>query len=307
MIGKVTRMKNKSGIFRDFYHPVARWGYMFVIPGLLSYLLFTFYPALRSLLLSFSSARSSGAEWAFIGWENYREIFHDKVFWGALKNTFYYVLLTIPFGTFISFVVAVALHGIGKYKGFFRALYFIPSVAGVISIGIVFTWIYEPYSGLLNLILSKLGITGLTWLRDKNLAIPSIAAMTIWRTMGYSVVIILAGLMAISKDYYEAAEIDGASLVRRHVSITLPLVAPTLFFIIVNNSIQDLQVFSEIFVMTGGGPGFASTTVGFRIYQESFLFFNFGKASAVAVVLLLIIMTITVFQLRLIDRKTRSY
>lgn len=301
-------MKNKqSGLFRDFFHPVARWGYVFVIPGLISYLLFTFYPALRSLLLSFSSARSSGAEWAFVGWENYLEILRDKVFWGALKNTFFYVALTIPLGTFVSFVIAVALHGIGKYKGFLRALYFIPSVAGVISMGIVFTWIYEPYSGLLNLILSKIGITGFTWLRDKNLAVPSIAAMTIWRTMGYSVVIILAGLSAISKDYYEAAEIDGASLIRRHVSITIPLVAPTLFFIIVNNSIQDLQVFSEIFVMTGGGPGFASTTVGFRIYQEAFLYFNFGKASEIAVVLLLIIMTITVFQLKLLDRKTRSY
>ena len=300
-------MNRRGGIFADFRHPVLKWGYYFVIPGLISYFLFTFYPVFRSLMLSVSNTRSSGAEWAFIGFANFSEIFRDKVFWGALKNTLFYVMLTVPIGTTISFIVAVSLQGIKKYKGFFRALYFIPSVAGVVSIGIIFTWIYEPYSGLLNLILSKVGITGFTWLRDKNLAIPSIAIMTIWRTMGYSVVIILAGLMAISKDYYEAAKMDGASLLRQHLSITLPLAAPTMFFVIINNTIQDLQVFSEILIMTGGGPGYSSTTVGFRIYQEAFLYFNFGKASAIAIVLLLVIMCITVAQLKFSARKSVTY
>ena len=297
----------KTGLFHDLRHPVLRWGYIFVIPGLLSYLLFTLYPALRSVLQSLNNIRSTSVAWTFTGLSNYRDIFGSDIFWVALKNTFAYVLMTIPVGTFISLVVAIALHGIGRFKGFFRALFFIPSVAGVISMGIVFTWMYEPYSGLINLLLSKVGISGLGWLRDKNLVLPSIAAMTIWRTMGYSVVILLAGLLAIPKDYFEAAELDGASMIQRHVGITLPLLAPTLFFVIINNSIQDLQAFSEVFVMTGGGPGFASNTVGFRIYQEAFLFFDFGKASAIAVVLLLIILAITVLQLRLLDRRTRAY
>jgi len=300
-------MVKKSGILNDLRHPVLKWGYIFAIPGIVSYLLFTFYPALRSFAQSLHNIRGTSVAWTFIGPENYKSLFMDKIFWGSLKNTFAYVLLTVPIGTFISLVIAIALNGIGRFKGFFRALFFIPSVAGVISMGIVFTWMYEPYSGLINLLLSKIGITGITWLRDKNLVLPSIAAMTIWRTMGYSVVIILAGLMSIPKDFYEAAEIDGASILRRHLSITLPLVSPTLFFIIINNSIQDLQAFSEVFVMTGGGPGYASTTVGFRIYQEAFLYFNFGKASAVAVVLLLIMLSITVVQLRIMDRKTQSY
>jgi multiple sugar transport system permease protein len=300
-------LNKRGGILRDLRHPIAKWGYYFVIPGLISYGLFTLYPVLRSLLLSISNSRNTGGAWSFVGFGNYAEIFRDKVFWAALKNTFQYVLLTVPLGTAISFVVAIALQGIARHKGFFRALFFIPSIAGVVSIGIIFTWIYEPYSGLLNLLLSKLGIPGMAWLRDKNLVIPSIAAMTIWRTMGYSVVIILAGLMAISKDYYEAARLDGASTFRQHASITLPLIAPTLFFITINNSIQDLQAFSEIMVMTGGGPGFASTTVGYRIYQEAFLYFNFGKASAIAVVLLLIILGITILQLKILSRKTTSY
>jgi multiple sugar transport system permease protein len=300
-------MKKQSGFLYSFRHPILRWGYIFVIPGLLSYFLFTLYPTLRSVFQSLISIRISGGEWAFAGLENYMEIFRDSIFWVSLRNTLCYVLLTVPLGTMISFVVAVALHSIVKYKGFFRALYFIPSVAGVISMGIVFTWIYEPYSGLLNLILSTIGITGITWLRDPVLVLPSIAGMTIWRVMGYSVVIILAGLMAIPRDYYEAAEIDGASLFYKHIFITIPLAAPTIMFILINNSIQDLQVFSEIFVMTGGGPGYASTTVGFRIYQEAFLYFNFGKASAIAIVLLFIILCITFFQLRMIDRKTKTY
>jgi len=300
-------MKRQSGFLHDLHHPILKWGYIFVIPGILSYLLFTLYPAFRSIIQSLCSIRSAGSEWTFIGFNNYREIFKDNVFWGSLKNTFTYVLLTVPIGTLLSFLVAVTLHSVERFKGFFRALYFIPSVAGVVSMGIVFTWMYEPYSGLLNLILSKIGITGLTWLRDKNLVIPSIAAMTIWRTMGYSVVIILAGLMAIPKEYYEAAEIDGVSSIRKHLSITIPLVAPTLLFIVINNSIQDLQVFNEIFVMTGGGPGYSSTTVGFRIYQEAFLYFNFGKSSAIAVVLLLIILCITILQLKTLDKRAQAY
>lgn len=300
-------MNKKSGILRDLRHPVLKWGYIFALPGILSYLLFTLYPALRSLAQSMNNIRGAGSEWSFIGLDNYRALFGDKIFWASLQNTFAYVLMTVPVGTLVSLITAIALHGIEKYKGFFRSLYFIPSVAGVISMGIVFTWMYEPYSGLINLLLSKAGITGITWLRDKHLALPSIAAMTIWRTMGYSVVIILAGLTAIPRDFYEAAELDGASLIRRHISVTLPLVAPTLIFVVINNSIQDLQAFSEVFVMTGGGPGYASTTVGFRIYQEAFLYFNFGKASAVAVVLLFIMLFITVAQLRLLDKKTRGY
>ena len=297
----------RRDLFRDLRHPVLRWGYIFVIPGLLSYLLFTLYPALRSLTQSLYNIRSTGAAWTFTGLGNYQAVFSDKVFWGALRNTFTYVLMTVPLGTLVSLVTAIALHSVRRWKGFFRSLYFIPSVAGVISMGIVFTWMYEPYSGLINLLLSKVGITGITWLRDSRLVLPSIAAMTIWRTMGYSVVIILAGLMAIPSEYYEAAEIDGASAFRRHISITLPLVTPTLSFIIINNLIQDMQAFSEVFVMTGGGPGFSSTTVGFRIYQEAFLFFNFGKASAIAIVLLIIMLFITVVQLRLLDRKNAEY
>lgn len=298
-------MTRKHGFVHDLTHPVLRWGYIFVIPGLASYLLFTLYPAVRAFVQSTYRIRGGNVEWVFVGLANYATVLKERIFWTALRNTFLYVLITVPAGAVVSFVVASALKAASRMAGFFRALYFIPSVAGVIAMGIVFTWIYEPYTGLLNLVLKWAGLPTLKWLRDGVLALPSIAAMTVWRTTGYNVVILLAGLLAIPRDYFESAQIDGAGFLRRAVSITLPLVAPTLWFVIINSTIQDLQVFSEVFVMTGGGPGHATTTMGFRIYQEAFLYFAYGKASAIAVILLLIILTVTVAQIRIFEKRTR--
>ena len=299
------RMSIGKKFIHDISHPILRWGYIFVIPGLLSYLLFTFYPTIRCLIQSLHLIRGAGNPWVFNGINNYLDIFKDKIFWGSLKNTFYYVALTIPLGTIISLILAVVLNSIVKARGFFRALYFIPSVAGVIAVGIVFSWMYEPYLGVLNLLLSKLGFPRLNWLRDLKMAMPSIAVMNIWQTLGYNVVIFLAGLLAIPAELYEAADIDGAKPLRKLLSITIPLVAPSMWFVIINNTIRNLQVFSEIFVMTGGGPGHATTTVGFRVYQYAFLYLSFGKASANVMVLLLIILAVTLMQLRFFERRTQ--
>jgi len=243
--------------------------------------------------------------WKFVGLGNFIEILKDDIFWKALINTFAYVLMTVPVGTFLSLIVSVMLVSIVKWRGFFRSLYFIPSVAGVIAMGIVFVWMYEPYSGVLNLILMKLGLPQFDWLRDKSMALPSVAAMTVWRTLGYNVVIFLAGLLAIPNEYYESAEIDGVNPVQRLFHITIPLVAPSMWFIIIHNTIQNLQAFREIFIMTGGGPGHATTTVGYRVYQYAFLYLSFGRASANVLILLAIILIITIFQFRFFEERTR--
>jgi len=299
------RMSIGKKFIHDISHPILRWGYIFVIPGLFSYILFTFYPTLRCLIQSLHLIRGAGNPWVFNGVNNYLDIFRDKIFWAALKNTFYYVFMTIPLGTAVSLILAVVLNSIVKARGFFRALFFIPSVAGVIAMGIVFFWMYEPYLGVLNLLLSKVGLPRLNWLRDLKLALPSIAVMNVWQTLGYNVVIFLAGLLAIPTDLYEAADIDGATPVRKLFRITIPLVAPSIWFVIINNTIRNLQVFSEVFVMTGGGPGHATTTVGFRVYQYAFLFLSFGKASANVMILLLIILAVTLMQLRFFERRTQ--
>ena len=298
-------MKN-SGILKDMRDPVLKWGYIFAIPGMLSYLLFSLYPTLRTFYQSFFLIRGAGNPWVFSFFDNYREILTDRIFWDSLLNTFVYVLMTVPVGTLISLIVAIVLSNVRQCQGIFRSLFFIPSVAGLIVVGIVFTWMYEPYNGLLNLIFSKVGLGPFTFLRDKTTALASIAGMTIWRVLGYNVVILMAGLLSIPKTYYEAADIDGVGYFRKHLSITIPLIAPTLTFVMVNNTIRDLQVFSEIFVMTGGGPGHATTTIGYRIYQNAFLYLSFGKAAANAVVLMAIIILITVLQMKFLNRKDHS-
>jgi len=297
--------RKTSRLVHDLSHPILRWGYIFVIPGALSYFLFTFYPTIRAMIQSLHLIRGVKNPWVFQGFANYLEIFKEEIFWIALRNTFAYVAMTVPLGTFLSLIVAVLLVSIKRFRGFLRALYFIPSVAGVVAMSIVFSWMYEPYSGMLNLVLSKLGLPQFNWLRDKNMALACVAAMTIWRTLGYNVVIFLAGLLAIPAEYYESAHIDGANPLHRFFRITVPLVAPSMWFIIIHNTILNLQAFQEIFVMTAGGPGYATITVGFRVYQYAFLYLSFGKASAMVLILLAIILLITILQFRLFEERTR--
>jgi len=297
--------RKTSRLVHDLSHPILRWGYIFVIPGALSYFLFTFYPTIRAMIQSLHLIRGVKNPWVFQGFANYLEIFKEEIFWIALRNTFAYVAMTVPLGTFLSLIVAVLLVSIKRFRGFLRALYFIPSVAGVVAMAIVFSWMYEPYSGMLNLVLSNLGLPQFNWLRDKNMALACIAAMTIWRTLGYNVVIFLAGLLAIPAEYYESAHIDGANPLHRFFRITVPLVAPSMWFIIIHNTILNLQAFQEIFVMTAGGPGYATITVGFRVYQYAFLYLSFGKASAMVLILLAIILLITILQFRLFEERTR--
>jgi ABC-type sugar transport system permease subunit len=282
---------------------IVTWGIIFVLPGLISYLLFSFYPLISSLVQSFHYIRGAGNPWRFIFLENYQTILSSPDFWHSIGITFLYVLMTVPLGTFLAFIISISLTEIYHFRSFLRVLYFLPSVAGLVVIGIIFAWMYEPYNGLLNMVLDQLGLGPFLWLRGKDSALASIAAMTIWRTLGYNIVILMAGILSVPKTYYDAAEMDGVGVIRRHLNITLPLTIPTITFVVIYNSIQNLQVFAEVFVMTGGGPGFATTTIGFRIYREAFLYLSFGKAAANAVALMLIIVGITLIQMKLLNQR----
>ncbi len=287
------------------YH-YAKWGLIFVLPGLLSYILFSLYPLLSSIVQSFHYIRGAGNPWRFVWFSNYVEILGSKDFWESLKVTLIYVLLTVPLGVFLSFVVAIAITAVGNFRGFIRALYFIPSVAGVVVIGIVFSWMYEPYNGLYNMVLEKFGFGPFLWLRGQGSALASIAAMTIWRTLGYNVVILMAGILSIPGTFYDAAAMDGVGILRKHISITIPLTLPTIIFVVVYNTIHNMQMFAEAFVMTGGGPALATTTIGYRIYREAFLFSSFGRAVANSVVLMMIIVCITILQMKILKQQDYS-
>ncbi|MHC1692650.1 MAG: carbohydrate ABC transporter permease [Sphaerochaetaceae bacterium] len=285
---------------------MRRAGLFFVLPGLIAFAFFSFYPLISNAIQSFYYIRGAGNPWRFIAFENYIEVLSSSDFWYSLWVTFLYVLLTVPIGTLLSLIVAIAITGLKSSKGFIRALYFLPSVAGTVVISIIFSWIYEPYNGLLNLLFERIGLGPFLWLRGKNSALISIAMMTIWRTLGYNVVILMAGVLAIPRSLYESAELDGFTNFKKHIYITIPLCMPTITFVFIYNSIQNLQMFTESFVMTGGGPGFATRTIGFGIYQEAFLYSKFGKASACAVCLMVIIVGITMLQLKYFNKQEEA-
>jgi multiple sugar transport system permease protein len=260
-------------------------------------LVFVLGPVIAGLLLSFTQWDIlSSPRWIGIG--NYKELLHDTLFWTCLKNTAYYVLLTVPAGMVVSLLLAILVNVPLRGVNFFRSTYFLPVVTSTVAISIVWKWLYNPEFGILNFILNLIGLPSKQWLSDPKLAMPCIAIMSIWHGMGYDMVIFLAGLKGIPTQLYEAAKIDGASRTQMFLWITLPLLTPTLFFVLVMSVISSFQVFGEIYVMTNGGPGNATLTYNYFLYQNAFLWFKMGYAASLGYVLFLIIFLLTLMQVK---------
>ncbi|WP_100407988.1 carbohydrate ABC transporter permease [Bacillus solitudinis] len=276
------------------------WGFIFISPQLIGLLAFSLIPLIYALWLSFTDWNGFG-ESNFIGFTNYTEQFLNPDFWKALVNTVYYMILVVPIGIAIALVLAVALNKV-KGKEVYRVFFFMPVVTSSVSVGIIFMWILNGDFGILNQLLSNIGVAGPHWLTDTNWVIPSIALLSIWWGLGYNMVIFLAGLQGIPKSYYEAAEMDGASFVQKFRHITLPLLTPTTFFVTIMTIISSFQVFDQAFVMTNGGPAKASYTMVFHIYHQAFVDFTMGKSAAAAMILFLVILTFTLIQFKLQDR-----
>ncbi|WP_182104138.1 carbohydrate ABC transporter permease [Niallia taxi] len=276
------------------------WGYAFLAPQLIGLILFSLIPVLFTLTLSFMKWDGFGAK-EFIGLANYIDQFQDPDFWKALGNTAYYTILVIPASIALSLSVAVALNKI-KGKNFYRLFYFMPVVTSSVSIGIIWMWILNGDFGILNQVLANFGIQGPMWLTDTNWVMPSIAILSIWWGLGHNMVIFLAGLQGISKSYYEAAEIDGATKWQKLRHITLPLLSPTTFFIAIMAVISSFQVFDQAYVMTSGGPAKSSYTFVYHIYEAAFVDFKMGISSAAAMVLFVIILVFTLIQFKMSKR-----
>jgi len=260
-------------------------------------LVFVLGPVIAGLLLSFTQWDIlSSPRWIGIG--NYKELLHDTLFWTGLKNTAYYVLLTVPAGMVVSLLLAILVNVPLRGVNFFRSTYFLPVVTSTVAISIVWKWLYNPEFGILNFILNLIGLPSKQWLSDPKLAMPCIAIMSIWHGMGYDMVIFLAGLKGIPTQLYEAAKIDGGSRTQMFLWITLPLLTPTLFFVLVMSVISSFQVFGEIYVMTNGGPGNATLTYNYFLYQNAFLWFKMGYAASLGYVLFLIIFLLTLMQVK---------
>ena len=268
--------------------------------------MFTAGPVLAAFGMSFTDIRVTDLRTPLsvgvVGIENYAELFGDDRFWRALTNTGIFVVVGVPLTIACALAAAVGLNSIPRVRGLFRVGYYLPVVTSVVAVAVVWRFLLQPDSGLLNTALGWIGIEGPRWLEDTRLALPSIIVMTVWRGLGFLMVIFLAGLQNIPADVLEAGEVDGASRWQRFRYLTLPLLRPTLVFGAVITMIGYLQLFEEPFVMTEGGPLDSTLSISLYVYEQ-FGFGNYGFASAASYVLFLLIVSLSAIQFRLLREK----
>jgi multiple sugar transport system permease protein len=251
------------------------------------------------LILSFTDANLLSTDYSFTGINNFQFIFSDEVFRKALWNTTYYAFMTTFLGTTFALILAVFLNPIPYGNNFLRLLFFLPQITSAIAIATIWLWIFQARFGLLNFGLKMIGIGPIPWLIDPKYALNSLILMALWGGVGYSAIIFVAGIRGIPKEYYEAAEIDGANRLQINLKITLPLLSRVISFVLVTGIIGSFQVFAQVFLMTQGGPLDSTRTISLMIYQYAFNRLRVGESAAMAVVLFFIVSIFTIIQLRL--------
>lgn len=276
--------------------------YLYLLPTLAGLLLFSAGAVLLSFLISFTRWDIiSPPEWVWF--DNYAGLWKSDLFWTVLRNTIAFVIMAVPLSVVCSLALALLVNTGVRGIVFFRTAYFLPVVSSMIAVALVWSWLFNPEYGLLNYMLETLlGIQGPAWLDSTTWALPAMVVVTVWKGLGYSMVIFLAGLQSIPQDLYHAATIDGAGAWRKFRHITLPMLSPTTFFVFVITIINAFQVFEQTYVLTKGGPADSTLTLSYDVYQNAFQFFQMGKAAALAYVLFAIILTITVVQFRIQKR-----
>ena len=277
-----------------------------MLPALGLYVVFFIYPFIFAFILSFQKWNLISPNKEFVGLDNYRRLLHDEVFWISLKNSALYVLLTVPFAMGIGLALALAVESLWRGKRLYRMIFFLPVVSSISIISIVWSLMYNEQVGAINVLLRMFGIQGPNWMNDPATALWSLAIVGIWKGFGYNMVLYISGLKSVDRTLYEAASMDGAGRWKQFRHVTLPMLSPVTFFILVMSIISSFQVFTTIQIMTRGGPNNATNVLVYQIYQEAFQFFNIGVASASSTILLLLVGTLTVIQLRL-SRKTVHY
>jgi multiple sugar transport system permease protein/raffinose/stachyose/melibiose transport system permease protein len=272
-------------------------GYLMVLPFYLLFFIFSLIPIVIGLLYSFTDYNLV-APIDFVGLKNYNKLLHDPIFLQSMLNTALYSLYTIIPSIAIGLFIAILLNGSLPGLAFFRVCFYLPFIISMVAASMVWLWIFEPSVGLLNALLSLFGLEPLYWLHDKKLAMISISIMSIWKVVGYNMIIYLAGLQNIPRMYYEAASLEGARAGQRFSYITFPLLAPTTFFLFATSCINAFNVFVQVNVLTNGGPDNTTTTIVHQIYTRAFTELNMGYASSMAMVLFAIVVFITLANFR---------
>ncbi|WP_217597584.1 carbohydrate ABC transporter permease [Cohnella sp. GbtcB17] len=278
--------------------PIDYAGYVLIAPGYIVYFAFLFVPLLIGMYYSFTDYNFY-AKPEFVGLHNYTRLLHDELFGRAVYNTFIYSLFSILPQMALGLLLAVLLNGKIAGRVFARASIYVPNVTSMVAVSMIWLWIYDPSLGILNRLLRTFGLDPVQWLYDPGTAMGAIIAMSIWKSLGYTMIVYLAGLQSIPSSLYEAARVDGASRIRQFFAITIPMLKPTTFFILVMSCINSFMVFEQVNILTNGGPLNSTTTIVHQIYLRGFQDFQMGYASAMAMVLFLITLLITILNFRL--------
>ena len=283
---------------------------LFLLPALGLIAVFFVLPVLMGLVLSFTDfdiyAIGDPTTARLVGFANYQAILSNPLFWKALGNTLWFVVVTGPISVAVSLAAALLVHAKAtRLRTFFRTVYFVPVVTTLVAVAIVFRYLEHPKYGLLNYGLSFLGIPPVDWLGDPRFSMPAIVILTVWKNFGYNMLIFIAGLANISEEQYEAARLDGAGPWAQFLHVTLPGLAATFFFVAVITMLGYFQIFAEPYVMTQGGPLRSTTTVVLLMYEEGFRWWRMGMSAAIAFVLFVVMLIGTWIQLRLNPERAR--
>lgn len=277
--------------------------YLFIAPSLLVFFVFDLYPIFYSLYLSFLKWNLISPVKSFIGLQNYADLLESEEFGRAVLNTVLFTIGRVGGSLSIAMALALLLNSKKRWASWTQAAIFSPHVISMVSVSLLWLWLMDPTHGLLNWFIGLFGIPPLKWLAASSTALVSVIIVTVWKAVGYDMVILISGLQSIPEELYEAAKIDGASNWQRFVRITLPMLSPTIFFLVVTSTIASFQVFDSVRVMTGGGPGDSTSVLVYYIYQHGFRFFKIGHASAASIVLFLIVLSMTVFQFKVLEKR----
>jgi len=272
--------------------------YAYITPLLFNLIFLSAGPVLYSFIISFTNWQIVLPP-VFVGLRNYSEQLSDPLFWKVMRNTFYYTVGYVPLSITASLTMAILVNQKLPGISLFRSLYFLPVVSSGVAVALVWGWIYHPTFGVLNWFLEVLfGIDGPRWLSDPKWAMPALIILGVWRSMGSNMIIFIAGLQGVPQEMYEAARIDGSGRFQEIRHITLPLLTPTIFFVLITSVIGSFQVWEATYLLTQGGPANATLTISFYIFQQAFQWFHMGIGAALAYILFFIIAVVTIIQFR---------
>jgi multiple sugar transport system permease protein len=282
-------------------------GTLFILPAFVLFAVFILIPLVYGMVMSFTDYGGFNITPNFVGLDNYARLLQDDYFRVSLKNNFIYTLLFVPLTMLLALLSAIALNGILHLRKYLRMAFYFPQITSMVSVAIVWGLLFNPMSGPINHMLEAIGISNPPeWLMSSQWALLAVVIVAVWKSFGYYMIILLAGIQGIPEHLYESARLDGAGKVQQFFYITLPSLSPTLFMVLILTIINSFQVFDLVSVMTDGGPGRSTNVLVFRIYQEAFINYKMGYAAAMSTVLFLIIMVISLIQFKL-EKKWVTY